>query len=147
MKNTLKVDFANSRIVMDRTFAVNCENTNSEEYAHLQRVRQDYPNFMVVRKTIKKNPNQERYHGLTYEYMRFYISQKDNAEEMLKKLDELILIGGCHSKGRAYATIKKWFLTQYPEVKEFFVPDDETTKSNEILPFQKEEEVQTAKAS
>ena len=35
MKNTLKIDFENSRIVMDRTFAKNVQNTNSEEYRPL----------------------------------------------------------------------------------------------------------------
>lgn len=46
MKNTLKIDFENSRIVMDRTFAKNVQNTNSEEYRHLQQVRKDYPTVL-----------------------------------------------------------------------------------------------------
>lgn len=42
MKNVLKVDFQKKTIIMDRTFAKNCADTRSEEYAHLQRVRADY---------------------------------------------------------------------------------------------------------
>ena len=69
MKNTLKIDFEKSRIIMDRTFAKKVQNTNSEEYAHLQQIRKDYPTFTVVTRQINKNPNKETYKGLTYEYM------------------------------------------------------------------------------
>lgn len=49
MKNTLKIDHSKKTIVMDRTFAKLSENTRSEEYAHLQQVRRDYPNYLVQR--------------------------------------------------------------------------------------------------
>ena len=52
MKNTLRIDHANGRIIMDRTFAKCAEDTRSEEYRHLQSVRQDYPTYTVVRKQI-----------------------------------------------------------------------------------------------
>ncbi len=71
MKNTLKVDFANEQIIMDRTFAQKVTNTNSMEYAHLQQVRRDYPNFTVTTRKIKRNPDKETYKGLTYEYIHF----------------------------------------------------------------------------
>lgn len=138
MKNTLNIDFANSRIVMDRTFAKKCEDTRSEEYAHLQRVRQDYPTFDVHIRTIKKNTHQEHYHGLTYGYMRNYLKGKEeNAEELLKKFDELILISECHSKGHRYPTIKKWFLAQCPEIKAFY---SAAATADTAISFQKEAE-------
>ena len=65
MKNVLKIDFAEKKIIMDRTFVQNCANTNSEEYAHLQKVRQDYPDYDVITRTIKKNTEKETYKGLT----------------------------------------------------------------------------------
>jgi len=70
MKNTLKLNHENRTIVMDRTFAKRSENTRSEEYAHLQQVRQDYPTYTVIRRQIKTNPKKESYKGLTYEYMQ-----------------------------------------------------------------------------
>ena len=57
MKNYLKVDIANSRLVMDRTFAKNCVIAGSAEYNLLQATRKDYPNFSVVQRTIKRNAN------------------------------------------------------------------------------------------
>lgn len=70
MKNILRIDHKRLQIIMDRTYAKNAENTASPEYQHLQEVRHDYPNYTVIRKTIKKNPNMDRYKGLTYDYMR-----------------------------------------------------------------------------
>ena len=122
MKNTLKIDFANKKIIMDRTFAKNCENTMSEEYAHLQEVRNDYPDYMVMTRSIKRNPNKETYKGLTYEYMEDYMLHHGTDEEVakaIKEYRELRLIAKCHGKGFRYPTIKKWFLEKYPEIDEF----------------------------
>ena len=73
MKNTLFVNHVNRTIVMDRTFAKYAANTRTEEYAHLQQVRQDYPTYEVVQRHIKTNENKNTYKGLTYEYMEDYI--------------------------------------------------------------------------
>ena len=43
------------------------------EYAHLQSVRRDYPDYAVITRQIKKNSNKKVYKGLTYDYMRDYI--------------------------------------------------------------------------
>ena len=56
MKNTLKIDFEKKQIIMDRTFKMNAENTNSEEYAHLQQVRKENPTYTLITRQIKKNP-------------------------------------------------------------------------------------------
>ena len=122
MKNTLKIDFANKQIIMDRTFAKNSTDTRSEEYAHLQRVRADYPSFTVSTRTCKKNPEKESYKGLNYPYMEHYIlthESKDTVLEVLDEYNELRLIAECHSKSRRYPVIKRWFLARYPEVAEF----------------------------
>ena len=128
MKNTLKIDFENSRIVMDRTFAKKVQNTNSEEYRHLQQVRKDYPTFTVVTRQIKKNPNKETNKGLTYDYMRFYIfthESADNRKKVIEEFEELVLISQCHSQSKRYPVIKNWFLNKYPEIKEFGISNEE----------------------
>ena len=124
MKNVLKVDFIKSLIIMDRTFASLCVNTNSVEYARLQEVRRDYPNYKVITRTIKKNPDKETYKGLTYEYMEDYILRHETDEtalDVIKEFNELRNISKCHKQGKRYPTIKKWFLNKYPEVAEFGV--------------------------
>ena len=122
MTNTLKINFATKEIIMDRTFAKNCANTNSEEYAHLQKVRQDYPDYKVVTRIIKKNPDKETYKGLTYRYMENYILRhetEENALEVIKEFNELRTISECHKQGLRYPTIKRWFLNKYPEIEDF----------------------------
>ena len=138
MKNTLKINHAERTITMDRTFAKNAENTMSAEYAHLQSVRRDYPNYTVIRREIKKNPNKECWKGLTYEYMENYIighEGDDTRDLVLKEFAEKRLISECHSKCHRYPTIKKWFLAKYPEVAKFGtieIPDE--TQAEEANP-------------
>lgn len=124
MKNTLKINHENKTIVMDRTFAKFAENTRSDEYAHLQQVRRDYPDYTVTTRTIKRNPEKETYKGLTYEYMEDYILRHETEEKQLaviKEFNELRTISKCHKQGLRYPTIKKWFLEKYPEIVEFAV--------------------------
>ena len=128
MKNRLWIDFANSRIMMDRTFAEKCRDTRSIEYEHLQRVRQDYPQFTVLRREIKKNTSKETYAGLTYEYMERYIvthEEADTRAAVLAEYNELRLISECHKRSRRYPTIKKWFLAKYPQIAEFGIEKDQ----------------------
>lgn len=122
MKNILKIDHKNRTLVMDRTFAKLAENTRSDEYAHLQQVRRDYPDYKVATRQIKKNPKKETYAGLTYEYMKRYIithEPAENRKNALAEFDELVLISQCHAKSKRYPVIKRWFLDKYPEIKEF----------------------------
>ena len=55
MKNTIKLDHENRRIVMDKTFAKLSADVRNEEYDILQRVRRDYPTYEVANRKIKKN--------------------------------------------------------------------------------------------
>lgn len=127
MKNKLLINHSNRTIVMDRTFAKYAANTRSEEYDHLQRVRQDYPGYEVIRRKINSNVNKETYRGLTYEYMEDYILTHGTPEEIKKNLkiyDEKKLISECHSKARRYPVIKSWFLETYPEILKFGMNED-----------------------
>lgn len=122
MKNTLKINHENKTIVMDRTFAKFAENTRSEEYAHLQQVRRDYPDYAVTTRTIKRNSEKETYKGLTYEYMEEYILRHESEEkqlEVIREFHELRTISKCHKQGLRYPTIKRWFLEKYPEIVDF----------------------------
>ena len=122
MTNYAKIDHTNKRIIMDRTFAKNAEIIGSTEYNQLQAARKDYPTYTVVRREIKKNPNQERYNGLTYQFMEGYImthEPEDTVMDVLGEFYEKRLIASCHSKAYRYPTIKKWFLNKYTEIVRF----------------------------
>ena len=119
MKNDLRIDFTKNEIIMSRQFEKCASIAGSEEYRRLQLVRQDYPTFAVVRRSIKKAPSKQAYAGLTFAYMENYIDKHGNAVAHRKVYDELRLIGACHKV--SYPTIKKWFLETYPEVAEFCI--------------------------
>ena len=122
MTNKLTINHSNHTIVMDRTFAKNAVDTKSDEYAHLQQVRRDYPNDQVVQRHIRTNSNKNTYRGLTYEYMESYILTH-GTEEMRKtnfdKYQDMRVIAECQGKAFRYPVIKKWFLGQYPEIARF----------------------------
>ena len=115
MKNTLKINHENSTIVMDREFAKKSALVGSKEYNTLQMARRDYPEYAVIRREIKKNPNKESYRGLTYEYMENYI--KSHYPAKIHEFEELRIRAKCHSI--RYANIKKWFLETFPEIDDF----------------------------
>lgn len=133
MKNVLRVSHSDCTIIMDRTFAKLSENTMSAEYAHLQQVRLHYPLYQVVQRHIRKNTNQEHYHGLTYRYMEDYIDSHGTAEDR-HTYDEMRLISECHSKAHRYPVIKNWFLERFSEIKTFGVPVDEEAESSVEAP-------------
>ena len=122
MKNDLKIDFTKNEIIMSRSFEKCASIAGSEEYRRLQLVRQDYPTFAVVKRSIKKAPTKQAYAGLTYSYMEAYIAGHDQNGAIKKVYDELRLIGACHKV--SYPTIKKWFWETYPEVAEFCIKNN-----------------------
>lgn len=151
MKNTLKINHADGIIIMDRTFAKKAVDTRSAEYAHLQTVRRDYPEYKVIRRQIKKNPNKEHWRGLTYKYMEDYISGHEEGENkiaVLKEFNEKRLISECHSSSHRYPVIKKWFLAKYPEIAEFgcdpVSESEENTENNVVNLSQLNEEKEPA---
>ena len=132
MTNTLKVNYTNHTIVMDRTFAKLAQDTRSDEYARLQAVRKDYPSFTVVQRAIRKNSDKKTYHGLTYEYMEGYIMRHGTEEQRianLRKYAELREIAECQGKRYRYPVIKSWFLEQYPEIVKFGIEEDASLAS------------------
>ena len=131
MKNVLKVDSINKRLVMDRAFAKEAETVGSEAYMLLQNARRDYPTYTVVRRQIKRNSAKECYRGLTYEYMESYIASHGNASTHRAEYNELRLLAECHSI--RYPTIKKWFLATYPEVAKFGMDHPQASETNNVF--------------
>lgn len=115
-KSRIKVIHKDKAIEMNTVFTKMIENPFSEEYAFLQKIRQDYPTYQVKTRKINQNKDKETYAGLTYQYMRDYIILHTMPEDELAAIaefEELLLISKCHSKAHRYPTIKKWFLAKY----------------------------------
>lgn len=132
MKNIV-VDYDKSVITISSAFKKKAFIPGTNEYKELTAVRHDFPEFRIEVRQFKTNAEQDRYKGLTYDYMRWYIENRDNAnsETMLKALDEMIDVSKCHSKSRRYPSIKKWFLESYPNVATFGMTEEELANWNE----------------
>ena len=115
MKNTYKIDFAANTITLTKTFEEAAANMESAEYKMLLKLREDFPNIQIVRKTRRApktaNPNR----NLTYANMEKYMSVFKNAAELLEQFK----IVKTMSKGQpnAYNYVKGWFVKQFPDYK------------------------------
>ena len=124
MKGTIRLDHIEKNIYISASFAKASMKITSEEYKTLRQVMTQHPDYEVVKREIKKNPNKESYCGLTYAYMENYIASHDESGKIKKAYDELRLRAQCHSI--RYAHIKKWFLGVYPEIDDFSSKKEES---------------------
>ena len=122
----IRVNYAERKIVLSSAFVKKAFVPGTVEYEQLQAVRRDHPDFALVTRKFKANTKQERYRGLSYEFMRDYIkSHEADPKLVLHELEEQIGISKCHSLNKRYPSIKAWFLERYPEIAKFGMPKQE----------------------
>lgn len=135
----IKVNYAERKIILSSAFAKKCFTPGSVEYAQLQAVRVDYPDFALVTRKFKTNTAQEHYRGLTYDFMRDYISTHEtDAKAVLAELEEMIGISKAHSLHKRYPTIKAWFLERYPAIAKFGMTKSENVSQLPIITDEEE---------
>ena len=123
-KSAVKVKHAEQKIEMNTTFAKMIENPLSDEYALLQKLKMENPEFKVSRRKIKSNPNKDSYKGLTYEYMEMYIEKHDDKDKTI--MAEYKMLRGLTDEAEevlaesfTYLEMKEWFLAKFPAIKSF----------------------------
>lgn len=117
MRGKLRVDDKNRKLIMERKFDAARRIVGSDEYYLLQMAKKDHPDYDVVLKHIRKNPDKQVYSKLTYAFMREYIRRHSHAAERSAELEEMILRAKCHLE--KYGNVKKWFLAAYPNIDDF----------------------------
>jgi hypothetical protein len=130
MKNYLKVDDRNKRLIMDRTFDKNRRIVGSPEYDMLQRARADYPHYSVELRRIKKNPEKETYKHLNYAYMREYIRRHPQAELRMAEFEEKCLRAG--KNDNPFHRVRDWFFAAYPEIDDFTPADFKKEQEEQV---------------
>ncbi|MBP3646889.1 MAG: hypothetical protein J6K55_10760 [Clostridia bacterium] len=128
---SITVRHSTASIVLSKSFANASSKFGSEAYNQLQQVRRDYPTYTIEIATPKKT-NKEFFKGLTLEYMEVYIEKHDDENHsimnaFLELRGDAKAHDGLEVKSAAYATIKTWFLAQYPAVAAF------QTHRNEVI--------------
>lgn len=77
-----------------------------------------FPNAVMVVKTIKKNPQKKTStKNMTYENMELYISQQENAKEVLKEFEKQKIMSKV--KANPYRAVLAWFMEKYENVNDY----------------------------
>lgn len=123
MRNDIRVDVINNRIIMSAKFQKKALDSNSNEARELdealQRCRRFHPNSdpTFETRTIEKNANKQTYEGLTKKYIYGY-TQANGTAVQKRELDILLAIGvEAGVKAKPYGSIKQWFFANFPEYK------------------------------
>ena len=141
----IRVLFNEQTLLLKKSFADKAAKCGSAESATLAKYVSMYPSFSIAVHQIKHNSTMEHYSGLSYDYMRWYITHyevEERRDKMLDVLNKKIDISKCHSTGKRYATIKSWFLTQYPAVKEFGMSAVDKAAEDEAAEIEKKNVIQ-----
>ena len=111
--NDYKVDQINGTIT--KKFAAAAGVFGSNEYNTLKQLRTDFPTFQVILREIKRKEGKKSYRNLTYENMRFYITETEGENSpVLAEFDKTCELSKVQSA--PYAYVKKWFLDRYKDV-------------------------------
>ena len=129
-KNVIKM-MDDNQAQVSKTFAKNAKIYGTEEYRMWREFKAENPEYVMVVKTIKKNPDKETNKNLTYENMKLYISVQDNAKELLVEFERELTLSKIQSN--PYRAVLAWFLQEfkdYDSYKKFF-KDLEKQKDSE----------------
>lgn len=119
--NSVRINRSARTIEVSKSFDKAASRFNSDEYKALQQVRQDYPTFAIVVKTVRNKA--DHFKGLTYDFMEKYIASHDDAEARMAEFNDLratsneaVAFG---VEALSYGEIKAWFFKSYPEIEAF----------------------------
>ena len=129
-KNVIKM-MDDNQAQVSKTFAKNAKIYGTEEYRMWREFKAENPEYVMVVKTIKKNPDKKTYKNLTYKNMRDFIKENDNKKkELEKEFDKQIRMSKIQSN--PYRAVLAWFLQKfenYDSYKQFFKDLEEKEKS------------------
>lgn len=121
----MNANLVSKKIEMTKKEAKAAGKIGSDEFKNLRQLMEMYPGYEIQIKTHAKRKAEFR--GLDYKYMKEYIEKHadDDGKIMadFRKLtaqDKKDKVAGCENQEAAnYASVKKWFLKQFPEIKEY----------------------------
>ena len=108
------INAAKKEIIITKKFEKEANVIGSVAYRELVILMNDFPNFDIRVKEIKKSTSKKTYNGLTIEEMKRFIGTQSEEEVILF---ERVAAIAKHKKG-SYAITKKWFLNKYKEAYE-----------------------------
>lgn len=114
----MKIDFITSTIIITKAFREAASDSNTEEYIALSKVQKENPQMRIVLRNTKATRGKSGYKGLTYKYMRKFITVMDSDNLINFENTKLHYESYDYTNGTVYQYMKEWFLNNYPDHKE-----------------------------
>lgn len=115
----IKIDFITNTIIVSRSFYEAAKEFGSEECQQMTNAKAAYPNMTIAIQSGKRTKNENK--GLTYKYMRRFISIMDEENLSIFNRQQLYYESLYSSNAEVYHHVKDWFLATYPHHKEMVV--------------------------
>lgn len=117
----MKIDFITNSIIITKAFRDAAAEYGSEEYIALNTVKEENPNMKIVLRSTGMSKKANEYKGLTYKYMRKFISVMDGDNLLNFENTILHFESFGYSNGEVYQHVKDWFLAYYPHHKDMII--------------------------
>ena len=101
-----------------KSFAKNASIFGTDEFKLWREYKKEFPNAVMVTKSIKKNPNKLNItKNMTYENMAAFIREQDDAAEVMKEFKKQINLSKV--KANPYRAVLAWFKQKYSDVNDY----------------------------
>lgn len=121
-----RIDYTRMTLIMTADFADNAYLHDTEEYEILTRLKKDFPDLKIERKTHRtpsKYTNKQgeefthnQFKDLTYKRMEKFLSRIPNGESFQKEYD-CVKDFATDLNGNGYPIVRKWFVEQFPNFR------------------------------
>ena len=121
-----RIDFDRMTLIMTADFAEKAYDPETPEYEILKRLKKDFPDLKIERKThrtpskYKTKSGEEYTHNqfkdLTYKRMEKFLSRIPNGEAFQKEY-ECVKDFATDLNGNGYTMVRKWFVAQFPNFR------------------------------
>ena len=104
--------------LVTKAFKKNASIFGTEEFKLWREYKKEFPNAVMVTKSIKKNPNKLNItKNMTYENMAAFIREQDDAAEVMKEFKKQINLSKV--KANPYRAVLAWFKQKYSDVNDY----------------------------
>lgn len=115
MKNSNKyftLNFFKKQICGSKKAFAMANKGSGDAYNELMALMSAHPDFKLAVVNAKRNPSQERYKGMDYDFMEDYISFSPDSEARMKKY-EAVKEAAAKANESVYPIVKKWFIDEF----------------------------------
>lgn len=130
MKNNVIKMINENEAQVSKTFAKNAKIYGTPEYKLWREFKAENPEYVMVVKSIKKNPDKKTNKNLTYDNMKLFIEEQENSEELLKEFESERRRSKVQTN--PYRSVLAWFKQKfngYDSYKQFFKELEEKENS------------------